>query len=90
MDSSIVEPEVLSLWIERAPRAFRAHPSQAISRRRDLAERKASAGFLDRATSRRLSVKRPALALALLSSIIRVQGERLNFATRQAVAPRRQ
>ena len=52
-------------------------------------EREAFAGSLDRTTFQRLSVERPALAVALLNYIIRVQGERLAFATRQVVALRR-
>ena len=53
-------------------------------------EREAHAGCLDRTAFERLSAERPALALALLSYIVRVQAERLTFATRQVVALRRQ
>jgi SulP family sulfate permease len=52
-------------------------------------EQEASAGFLDRTTFQRLSAERPAVTLALLSYIARVQAERLTFATRQMVSLRR-
>ena len=52
-------------------------------------ERQASIGSLDRAAFHRLSAERPALALALLSYLIRVGAERLSFATSQIVTVRR-
>jgi SulP family sulfate permease len=52
-------------------------------------EREAMVGSLDRAMFQRLSQERPALVLALLSYLVRVQAERLSFTTRQITALRR-
>lgn len=54
-----------------------------------LVEEEASVGSLSREDFHHLSAKRPELVLALLNYLVRVQSERLSFATRQITALRR-
>ena len=52
-------------------------------------EREAMVGSLDRVMFQRLSEGRPALVVALLNNLVRMQAERLSFTTRQITALRR-